>query len=448
MSNDRFDRILKENLESLRPAYHPSAWQRFRKKLPPAGVWPVIQQYGGWIMAAAMLAGWLLTLGALNENQRLLADLSKTISQYQQNNLDTQNNRNKTNARSIVKSDTIYIVRQKIIEHRYTVNPSPAEPASSYMPAILSRSTAEIAQQKDTSGYTYSEENQAKKQIEDNKDDLLSTKEAFLQTVAELQNSLAAISTDSLEVTADQDAMIAMLDSNGITHAYKYKILAALTDSLISKQKTVASRRVQKKPFRLAMLLPRVGMESLLTENSYGIGPAVEFFPSLNLGISIGIHASTLEAENHKALRDYNSATGKLFVTQYRSYLPQKFDKIEDISIRTSVISLPVNLKYYLPLKRDLSLIVQSGTSLDISAYQQVEFESYLNNIKRRNTFETDARAYFFHNLMFGAGIQYRHSRVLAQLSPYFVYDFRNIENTPGGSNLGVRASLWVNLFK
>ncbi|WP_159471544.1 hypothetical protein [Dyadobacter sp. 3J3] len=459
MSSERFDKLIKKNLESVRPEYEPRAWDRFSKKLPAAGFFPWAQQYGGWALAAMMLAGWFTTLYTLRENQELLRQLSNTSGRnivFDKKNVQPDQIIGKNTTRqSVHQTDTVYIVKKTIVEHRHFYETSqgnknlvadkrsePDRKISTKYPQLTTGFTSDLKdtdEQKNLLTKTSGSENQpgAGNNILVGKGSTTLSNESGITTAS-----------DTTEKVSDEDRFTTLLDSNRVIQAYNYKVLVALVDSLSAKKTPIPVVKPKRPPFRLSSLQPRLGMESLLSLHSYGFGPAVEFFPTENLGVSLGIQASTLEAENHKALRDYNSATGKFFLVQYRSYLPSKFDRIEDISIKTSVISLPISLKYYIPLKKNISLFVQLGTSLDLTAYQQVDFESYLNNSKRRNTFETDAKPYFFHNFMFGSGLQYKKSRVLAQLSPFYVYDFRNIVNTPSGSNLGLRASLWINLFK
>jgi len=462
MSDQRFDKLIKQNLDSVRPPYRPTAWDRFNRRLPAVGIWPWARQYGGWAMCGVMLAGWMATLWMLRENQQLVEELRPALTKQVVPTENKDRNplskelayRDQAN-RKVLYTDTVYIVRKTIVEHRHfyepkinqntpeaknnTVNPDTSENT------LLSKLSPDNQPDPLKNNVSLAVE---KRQNETEKTDVNENSLVDLNTKKDAVTPSAQLKTDTSENRMSRDEVLAILDSNGIEQADKYKLLIALADSIFAKQQPAPIQKYKRPPFRLSSLQPRFGMESLLSLHSYGIGPVIEFFPAENLGVSFGIQASTLEATNHQALRDYNSATGKLFLVQYRNYLPYKFDRIEDISINTSVVSVPVSLKYYIPLKKHLSVFVQSGTTLDISAYQTVDFESYLNKSKRRNTFETDAKPNFFHNFMFGAGVQYKRSRVLAQLSPYFVYDFRNIENTAAGSNMGLRASLWLNLYK
>jgi len=460
MFNERFDKILKRNLESVKPNYQPQAWDRFSKRLPAAGFWPFVQQYGGWVLCGMMMAGWLTTLYTLRENQEMI----RQISAGQNQNVlpmgatapSLSSNGPKT-PYTTEKTDTVYIVRKTIVEHRHYTHAGITE--RTWLPLNHTSklfSNANQVEASDKIANTANQNNILPAFHNDKKNIGNEPKEVLMQYAMAISldssQMVNSVRTDSIGRILDKETVIAMIDSAWAKQTAKQKLRVVYVDSVSERHPYALERQApiepKRPPFRLSSLQPRFGIESVLSQYSHGFGPSVEIFPTENLGVSFGLQASTLRAENHKALRDYNSATGKLFLVQYRSYLPLRFDRISDISIKTSVISLPVNLKYYIPLKNDLSLFVQSGTSLDISAYQQVNFESYLNQSKRRNTFEMDAKPHFFHDFMFGAGVQYQRSRILAQVSPYYVYDFRSIENTPAGSNFGLKASLWVNLYK
>jgi hypothetical protein len=455
MSNQRFDKILKNSLESVRPPYEPSAWQRFSKRLPATGVWPWVQQFGGWVLCGMMLAGWGTTLFALKENQELIRQISSgqisavpSAPPAPEAPRPSPSNFNQ----AVHKTDTVYIVRKTIVEHHYvnankansTSQPTSETPYFEEKKSVLEKTEnpAELADEVPQKAISqFIQRNDAEK-----------AETVSLLPLDENTNPVEqAVATDTGRAVMSEVAVISP-DSLVIYNALQYKSIKSLIDSIseqrYSRPLDQVATHAPKTPFRFADLQPRFGIGSHVALHSYGFGASVELFPIENLGFSFGIQASKLEAENHKALRDYNSATGKLFVVQYRSYLPSRFDRIEDISIKTTVVSLPVNLKYYVPIKKDLSLFVHSGTTLDLSAYQQVNFESYLNRSKRRNTFETGATANFFHNFLFGAGLQYQSGKISGQLSPYYIYDFRNIVHTPSGGNLGLKGSIWINLFR
>ncbi|RRB04495.1 hypothetical protein [Larkinella rosea] len=445
MSDERFDKLLKKNLESVSTAYQPTAWNRFRKRLPVAGFWPWLHQHGGWVLSALMLTGWMTTLYSLHENQQVIRQFTEKMD------LATRP-ASAVSASAVTKApqrmDTVYVVKRTVVDHRHY-----------YQTEQGQWTTTPFANPTEASRFSLSNNLRAPRNRTDNRGWIASSN-VRNRLARSLKNKPGNRSSDNPNETANREVAAAdsatvftpipLAEKTGsVTDSAAAESVSPVVDAPAPQAPVTAAVAPKiRHPFRLSSLHPRVGVESMATLNSIGLGPAVEAFPDANLGISIGLQASRSSTENLQALRDFNEATGQEFIEVYRPYLPAQFNRITNISIQTSVISLPVSLKYYVPLRRALSLFIQTGTSFDLSAYQQVDFDSYLYRQPRRHTFETDTESRFFHNFMLGAGIQYRRPRISAQLSPYYIYDFRSTLNTAKGSNLGARASVWVDLFR
>lgn len=488
MSKERFDKLIKKQLESVRPAYEPRAWDRFQKRLPLVGLWPWLLQYGGWLLSGLMLTGWLTTLYTLHENQRVLEQVGKTLTQTARP-APSMADVTIPSAEAPISQrvDTVYIVKRTIVEHRHYYGRSNQQPAASenLVQNDLSSTNPTIAlgdqrtktptwrnvtiTHPDRQPATLARAGRLPDQTAGNKSgkrvnkiagatagatpladsqQAIGTNEKTSERIAASDKAAApAESTSQRPISSDSTAQQPTAIRPGIAKSdsvlYKPKVSTALAE-----QPTVKPAKQSRPPFRLSSLQPRVGLESMAMANGSGIGPAIELFPTDYLGVSVGLQAARSGTENHHEPNEFNSATGKEFINQYKAYLPTQYDRIEDISIQTSIVSLPVSLKYYVPLSRQWSLLFQTGSSFDLAAYQQVRYESFFQGAEQHHLFETNARPHFFHNFMFGTGIQYRKSRISAQLSPYYLYDFRSIINTPTGSNFGVKASVWLNLFK
>ncbi|NID13621.1 outer membrane beta-barrel protein [Fibrivirga algicola] len=481
MSDERFDRLMKKNLESVRPAYQPSAWNRFRKRLP-LGFWSRLLPYGGWVLSALMLTGWLTTLYTLHENQQVIRQLTKTLAVRTDTGTVTP-------ALPIPPAlthrvDTVYVVQRTVVEHRYGREPK-AEPLSSVdrvtgqvrpatdqadrrltlperqvdsthlnvpsaesHPMAITRSTH--SERPESGQVSRGNQTERKLLVKPGENTPILSNKTRQATPSSEKESV----TDSVNRVIAQATATIPVDSN---QTQRDKSMLVKVDSATQKPANppitpttpVAQPDKQSRPpFRLSSLQPRVGIETGATLNGVGVGPAIEIFPTENLGVSLGVQASQLQLEEHKELRDFNAATGTEFIEQYRAFLPAQYDQIRDISVRTSLVSLPVYLKYYIPLRRNWSLLVQTGTSFDVAAYQQVRYESYYRGDEQFHSFDVDTQPRFFHNFIFGAGLQYRRPRISAQVSPYYIYDFRSITNTPAGSNVGIKASVWLDLFK
>lgn len=480
MSNERFDRLMKKNLESVRPGYQPSAWNRFRKRLP-LGFWASLLPYGGWLLSALMLTGWLTTPYTLHTNQQVIRQLTQTLPIR----TDSINLPPAPQAPALAahRVDTVYVVQRTVVEHRYVPEWETSVPISGNRQINQVRPTDEPATRRlsrleqpvdstrldgppgeskplmtplPTASHTHrpdqlnrtttgrrgpdkpgSGDGITRNQVHQRTP--LSTKESVADSVNRvISEATASIPVDSTQALTDRPKLL-KVDSVAQKPAQP-TVAASAPAAQPAKQ--------SRPPFRLSSLQPRVGIETGATLNGVGVGPALEIFPTENLGLSVGVQASQLQLEEHKGINEFNAATGTEFIEKYHAFLPAQYDQIKDISVRTTLVSLPVSLKYYVPLRRSWSLLFQTGTSFDVAAYQQVQYESSYRGDDQFHSFEVDAQPRFFHNFMFGAGVQYRRPRISAQLSPYYLYDFRSLANTPAGSNVGIKASVWLDLFK
>lgn len=486
MSNERFDRLMKKNLESVRPAYRPQAWSRFQKQLPATGIANWLSRYGGWGLSMLMLTGWLTTLYTLRENQRLLVQLTQ---QQASKTPIAQSVPNATPGNIPSHPDTVFVVKRTIVEHQYVAVPGSQkmtdlsathkpgsqrpvvnqpdniqnEPTAlatetdkrtrrrtpSVRPEPFSVDEAGVAQQRspkprvNSKGLGQQPRVAAEATTPSNTTTQISlgNRENQPSVYADTMSSeiRSLVRTDSTQLSPTKPDTIALTQPN--TAPSKPK-------EAESAPTATASPKQSRPTFRLSSLKPRLGMEFIGTLDGVGVGPQLEVFLADNLGLSTGVQASALIAENHHELRDFNSATGQEFLEQYKAYLPTFYDQIRDISVLTSLISLPVSLKYYLPLRRNWSVVFQTGTRFDLNTYQEVRYESFLRGDEKHHSFETHVQTPLFHNFMFGAGVQYQRSRLGFQLSPYYLYDFRRGPNDAWDSHVGVKASVWLNLFK
>lgn len=446
MSNERFDRLMKKNLESVRPGYQPSAWNRFQKRLP-LGFWARLLPYGGWMLSALTLTGWLTTLYTLHINQQVIRQLTKTVAQ--QTNPVKPEPTSITSSVSAHRVDTVYVIHRTVVEHQMATQRIKTLSYPSGLVGIsdqivrshVGRNKAQLALAEQGKPATA-------RAVRYNQNTGISEAETQLATSAKRS---VADSANLINSPGPTDELI----PTDVNQSQLTKVPLVNTDSVnrppVSSPVTAQAAQPAKKSrplFRLSSLLPRLGVETEATLNGVGVGPSIEFFPTENFGVSLGIQAAQLGLEEQRELRDFNAATGIEFIQQYRFFLPAQYDQIKDITVRTSLVSLPVFLKYYVPMRRNWSLQFQTGSSFDIAAYQQVHYESFYRGDEVFHSFEVDTKPCFFHNFMFGAGVQYRQGRISAQVSPYYLYDFRSIANTPVGSNVGIKASVWLDVFK
>ena len=410
MSNERFDKQIRQKLQTPQPPPDSSRWNRFRGRLPvpsTAGWWT---QYGGWVGGGLSAVGLVVAL-------ILLYQLHQRISQLEQENRSLQTTRPPATASvqpsvpipaTPSRTDTVYIVRKTIVEHRYLVSPNT-----------------------DRFGVGENE----------------LTRRTPLGNVPPYRVASQVVPNDSARtrntVNPLPESSPLPLTETPVMSSIEEKKVEVPAQPEAQKVAPVPSRP----PFRLSSLRPRLGVESTVANHGmWSVGLSAEFFLKDNLSFSTGVQIAQQRAKNHQKLRGYNSDTGKNFEEIYRSHLPARYDQIDDIRIQTSAVRVPVNLNYYAPLRRNWLLAFSVGTVLDMSVYQTVQFESIYVGSEQFNSFEVNARNKVFHNLTFGTGLQYQRRRLSAQVTPFLLYDFRSTDYSATGGKLGLKGSVWLNL--
>ncbi len=318
MSNERFDKLMKKNLEAVRPGYQPRAWDRFRKRLPVSGFWPWLLQYGGWVLSGLMLTGWLTTLYTLHENRRVLETVHKTLQSTAQSEV-------RQPVAPVQRVDTVYIVKRTVVEHRHSYR---LMTDASSDPGPVGPTDAETESGRETD-YT------ASKPATRTTGTDLRRQPGFnprLTTMAQptsrdrsgktpnrvwSADSRPPATVDSMQTPArtdtapDEKQEVAGQPSVPTPVVNPERVLsdsAAQTGAVApaSLRPQVPKIEPKRPPFRLSSLRPRGGIETVMTRNSVGVGPVIEVFPMENLGLSVGVLATRQNSEKHRGLKDFN----------------------------------------------------------------------------------------------------------------------------------------------
>lgn len=472
MSDEQFDKRLKNHLDTYRPSLPPNAWDQFRRRLPVP--WPIrwLTQYGGWALGGLATMGLLGLLSVWYNQKQELNQLHELISTL----TISQSHPKNALADPPLKRDTVYIVKRIIIERLSQPYRSLTEPASTLRPdnTLPDPESVGISPTM-TQGAVNTAEKLSRTSVAANPADkpvtVPTTKPASPRPSAPVSIKspttqpqittppIVAATVEAIQPSAAIDNMAQLAVTAPVAMP-----VHALADSLAASQpKRVASEPAppilptqqperstpQSQSVKLQPLRPRIGLTTMVsTAGSIGVGPSAEIFLHTNLSVSAGLLASRNELENHDRTQDYNQVTGQEFIEKYSAYLPRQYDRIEDIRILTSMIQLPFNLKYYTPLSKKWSVLFSVGTNLDLSVYQNVNFESYYQGYERHNSFESHAKSSPFHDFMFGTGIQYQHGRVIGQLSPFWQSNFRSTDYSNQRNSFGINLSLWLDFAR
>ena len=430
MNNDFFERRIKEQLESVNRPMNPSGWDSVRKKLPVPWYLSFLREWGLLTMGGLIFSGLLGNLYYQITNQQLIKRL------YEENSILKQDlaTVRRTTSQSVQlvanhQVDTVYIIKKMVVEHRYM----PKNEENAYPQESTSASLAKNQWIKTGNADKRSKSIPAAASVS-------KTNDTLATTISEKQ--LQASPTD----TAPAELALTEATTKEDSSKSEPKPVAQVSPAKDTVAK--ATPPLAKKTFKFPTPRVRVGVESEFGLKKIGVGPSVELFLSPNFSISAGLHAHSFLSQEYQTVKEYNAATGLDFVKQFADVIPPN-DHLEEIEMHVSTVEMPIGFKYYLPLRRDFSLIFATSTNVDLRAFNQVKFEAYKDGAEQYLSVETRHVPKSFYEYTFGLGIQKKWKQGIAQVQPFANFSFRQPEYAVGGNNVvGIKASLWVEFRK
>jgi hypothetical protein len=202
-----------------------------------------------------------------------------------------------------------------------------------------------------------------------------------------------------------------------------------------------------QKPKWRPSLRPRVGLN---TEYSnpfiYAFGPSIEVFVSNDISISGGIKAKFLPEIEYESGEEYNFINKANFGTKYTSYLPQNYEKIDDIEFIATKIELPLAVNYYQYLGKNLSIQYSMGGKIDLSVIEEIDVELEKDNAEIDLAFSSTKKMNSWHQISAGIGLQYQLKRFIFQIQPSMAFNFYKYESIQKGVNFQLRAGVLFDL--
>ncbi|MFN3784411.1 MAG: outer membrane beta-barrel protein [Spirosomataceae bacterium] len=403
MSEESFDKKLRHKIEGYQPPFETAAWQRFQKMLPMP-----------WYMTRFF---WLSVAGGAI----LLTSVGTNYILWKENRQLQEKKEMELSPRVVVQTDTVWV--EKI--RRDTVF---LVKNSAVTPILQSSFSKKIKES--TSSYP-PESKEEKEKI----------------TNSFIPNSL----TEQTE-----QVLRSVSDTLGYDSKEKHAEDQKETDKPQEKTEEPPSENLEptrnpttEKKFTLAEVDSRVGIGA----DYFGlklpaIGPTFEVFLGKNLSFQTGILFSGQQTTRHGRPTDFNQRTGQDFETKYKRYFDDKPQRIEDISIATSFIKVPIFVQYYMQTPTNWAFLFQAGTKLDASVYQQVTFIDNALGQNQKRIFEAKPSATLFSSLTYGMGVHYQKGKFVAQLIPYFDFQFRSPMTQVIPRKFGVSGAIKMDLGK
>ncbi|MFT7434752.1 MAG: hypothetical protein ACI8UX_000543 [Psychromonas sp.] len=488
-----FDKKIREKLVNHIPKYDSGAWNNFQKMLPAPWYMKLFQSSAGWIIGGLSTTALLFTVYNNTTKTELLNEEITTLKNQIERTASLSNERS-----TVTQIDTVYITRdvkksvptETPINRAYMAGVKDAKTAANKDINYLKNELATLREkalknerksdlkETDTSlsdelaglKTTQAESNSKRSLTEDNairptsdsiNKGLISHGELAQpqQTKKPIENSVNLAVLDSKENNASnvkETIMVADVDGSSDAHNLKLpsgsdnpKEAIAIQEDILKihelKVQEQQPLRIDPEKSKKKLKLPvmRFGVNTdYLGLKVFATGPTLEIFLGDKLSFNSSVLFSNQIVTQHRFTKDFNNKTGKQFEQEFKRFLNQRPEVIQDISIKTSFIKLPLYFNYYINTWSRFNFIISGGTKLDLSVYQDIDYFTGPINQRLKSRFEARPKAKVFNNLYYGMGVQYKYKNFVGQMTPYFDFAFRRPDYFTPTRNFGINAAL------
>jgi hypothetical protein len=163
------------------------------------------------------------------------------------------------------------------------------------------------------------------------------------------------------------------------------------------------------------------------------------------IGISTGVSMVNYEKEEFHGPDDFHKKHGRDFRDTYGNQIPKDSSRIKDIAIGTKGIRIPLQISYYLPLKKSLKLVASAGANIGVYSRSKIEYTSNENVQEEVKKFMQPEKPQFIgsFSLALGAQKQWKHLIIQGSLfSDQRLQDEHQRPREERGPSIGARARL------
>ncbi|AWV99586.1 hypothetical protein [Arcticibacterium luteifluviistationis] len=467
-----FDKKIREKLVNHIPKYDSGAWESFSKLLPAPWYTTLFTTNLGWTVSGLSTAALLFTAYLLNtKTERLNGEISTLTNQIELQKEEVK----QQNLSGLEKVDTVYITRevdkyirverpeqasfQEGLEKGYANASNDVAYLQNELDklrkenlALNSELSIETQKNLETNRKVENSET-AIAQSPANKNDFTANKNAENKEIATddvrskqkqktlINDNNQAPVENKNSLTTDEETLVADISEQELKKAYIENLDKEIKqeDQIASTERTdpeKPKKKINWPKMRFGINSDYLGLKVLAT------GPAAEVFISDKISFNASAIFSGQVETKHPLAKDFNKFTGKEFNKEFHDFVNQQSELIEDISIKTSFIKLPLYFNYYINTWSRFNFLISAGTKLDLSVYQNVDYASGPLGQQVQNRFEAKAKPKTFNNLFYGMGMQYKYGNFVGQITPYFDFTFRQADYFTPAKNFGVNASL------
>lgn len=418
MSNELFDKKLKDRLNSVNKPVSPNVWNNIEKQLAIPWYHDFWRRFGFPTYSVLSTLVILYCIKEIFQSKEQLNLLNDKISTIQQIKVLPE-------IKTIVHKDTIFI--QKTIY-------------------VVKKSNKDKVIKVEQSPTFVLKENKEENFVESEIVSIKSPSTPTLNFESSVDKTAIQVPTKGFlanDVNSTKEKTNLTPKEEKIIEPTKDSIKAPLEKPMEASILPVS----EKKSFHWPKLDARFGVSSSISlAGDFNLGPVIELFLRPNLGFTMGIAINKYPTIEYISDKQFNFYTGQSFVELYRSKIPEKYDALTEISINTSILELPLYLNYYVPIKRNFDLKFTFGTHIDLKLYQNIRFETYNKGEEVYTEFNTLASKNSWHNMILGVGLQYKFKNLAFQLSPTYLYNYREVDYIKSGGAFRANGSILLNI--
>lgn len=182
----------------------------------------------------------------------------------------------------------------------------------------------------------------------------------------------------------------------------------------------------------------RFGADLQVSNQALGAGFTGEILLKNHFGFKTGILYNTNHTEHYLDKADMFGHHQHGFNHRIENHLADK-EHVSDVTIRNSLLLVPVSFSYNVPLKRNYSVSFSLGTNIDIYLNQKLSYTYKPDSAGHSNDhFETSGKVTPFNSLVVSAGLEKQWKSWVIQVRPFVAPKLKEVFYKPKELEFGV----------
>ncbi|HEV7382008.1 MAG TPA: hypothetical protein VGN64_19565 [Dyadobacter sp.] len=487
MKTDKFEKTIRQKLESISPDFHEDNWAQMQQYMHvhnPPGFW---QQYGSWLGYAAaasvttvMAFMYTNQLSQTNELKRDLTELRKEV-------------RLMTPEPVATRADTVYIVQKEIVH----------EPVFVYPKEYTSQRLADVSGHNTPTGQHHSEvtgNNTPKReagatlqkpeavlahnpdhehevnQAQVNKAEYLpgtETRSPSGDTQSNFATGLANSNPASASKTLDGSfsnlsELVPVTPENGNARSLKYTLANRMSPrqtrkvwlasaAPVTKSAVVEDKKVEKTA-KADNIIPQLNIKA-----PYRFGAGFQFegnnqvktvvgevLVGKRFSIATGLSWLRIKPMHFKSEKIFKEKNKGDFKQMHPGEVPMTF-AVKNINVSPTLLQIPLTVAFRNDVTKDFSYFVGAGTNVTLNGKEKITYDCFLPITGKEFTNQTLERKMnipLFNSMNVTAGIEKSWHPIVIQIEGYVYSYFKPLTPMTQKTGPGVKMKLLYQIGK